>query len=470
MKYLVSIAPLLFLLMACQPEEEQLTLDTSVKLRFSNDTIFFDTVFTSLGSITKRFRIYNDAENAVNISSVSIGGGTSSPYTIFVNGIGGPTVNDVRILGKDSILLLAEVTIDPQDENLPFLVTDEINFITNGNQQQVDLVAFGQDANFLRDSVLTCNTTWTADRPYVIYNSILVPENCTLTIEPGTKVYNHNGSFIFIGGTIDAQGQADNRITFTNDRFDDEFIDAPGQWGGLIFLQNSTNNRIDNAEIRNANIGIYLGTPDDDDDPDLILSNTRIENIGGNSVIPSIDSLVQPGFGILAISSDLYAYNVLINNCETNLMANVAGGNYRYEHCTFANFSFDFFRRDPSIAFANNLLLGDGTLLVGNTNITMTNSIVWGSLSEELLISEAEEAPLTLTINNNILQTQLQEFQEGNFFDDPRFFSPSEYNYSLDTLSPAKDIGLPLDIEIDLNGVARDDIPDLGAFERVEGN
>ncbi len=468
MRYIFSIVGLLLLFEACQPEEEQLTTDPTAQLRFSSDTIFFDTLFTSLGSITKRFRVYNDSENAVNISSVSLGTGSNSPFSIFVNGVGGPTVNNVRILGRDSILLLAEVTIDPQNEDLPFLVTDEIIFLTNGNQQQVDLVAVGQDDNCLSELVLVCNTTWTQDRPYVIFNSVLVQENCTLNIEPGTKVYNHNGSFIFIGGTLHARGEADQKIIFANDRFDEDFIDAPGQWGGLIFLQNSRNHRIDHAEIRNANIGIYLGTPDDDDEPDLELSNTRIENIGGNSIIPSIDSLVQPGFGILAISSDLYAYNVLINNCEINLLANVAGGNYRYEHCTFANFSFNFFRRDPSVAFSNNLILGDGSLLVGNTTISMTNSILWGSLSEELLVSDAEEASLTIELNNNILQTQLPQFQNDNFFDDPRFFSPSEYDYRLDTLSPAKDIGLPLKITVAYNGMLSDVLPDLGAFERIE--
>ena len=159
---------------------------------------------------------------------------------------------------------------------------------------------------------------------------------------------------------------------------------------------------------------------------------------------------------------------MLINNCEINLLANVAGGNYRYEHCTFANFSFNFFRRDPSVAFSNNLILGDGSLLECNTTISMTNSILWGSLSEELLVSDAEEASLTIELNNNILQTQLPQFQNDNFFDDPRFFSPSEYDYRLDTLSPAKDIGLPLNITVDFNGMLRDELPDLGAFERIE--
>jgi hypothetical protein len=57
--------------------------------------------------------------------------------------------------------------------------------------------------------------------------------------------------------------------------------------------------------------------------------------------------------------------------------------------------------------------------------------------------------------------------------DNPKFKKPQEYNYQLDTLSPAKDVGLvntallfPLDL---LNINRLNDLgPDLGAYERVE--
>ena len=453
---------------SCQPEEEQFTYDESARLRFSTDTVYFDTLFTTLGSVTKRFRVYNDANNAVNISQVRLAGGTSSPFTIYANGESGPVVNDVRILGGDSILMLAEVTIDPQDSQLPFIVTDQIEFETNGNQQHVDLVAWGQDANFLRDSVLTCDATWTAGKPYVIYNSVLIDQGCKLTIEPGARVYSHNGSFIFVAGTLQAMGLPDNRITFTNDRFDEPFDNAPGQWGGLIFLQGSDDNSIDYTDIRNANIGIYLGTPDDDDDPDLVLANTRIENIGGNTVLPSIDSLIQPGYGILAITSDLYAYNTLINNCQLNVAAHVAGGNYRYEHCTLANFSFDFIRREPIALFANNLLLGDDRLLVADIHVAMQNNIIWGGLREEIIFSNVEDVDFIMAIDNNIIKTTDETLLTENINIDPEFFDPAAYHYHLDTLSPAKDAGIPLGINLDHEGIMRDEKPDLGAFERIE--
>jgi hypothetical protein len=470
LRYTLFLLILVLAALSCRPEEEVFSFDTSASLRFSTDTVFFDTLFTTLGSVTKRFKVYNDSQNALNISNISLFDGSTSPFTIYVNGLAGPSLENIRILGKDSILVLAEVTIDPSNTNLPFLVTDQINFKTNGNDQNVKLVAWGQDANFLRDSVLVCNTTWTADRPYVLYNSVFVAEGCTLTIEPGTRIYSHNGSFIFIQGTILANGTADNRILFSNDRFDEAFANAPGQWGGLIFLLGSNQNIIDYSDIRNAKVGIYLGTPDDNTDPDLILSNTRIENMGGNTEILTIDSLVQPGYGILAITSDLYAYNVLVNNCQINLIGNLAGGNYRYEHCTFVNFSFDFFRENPSAVFSDNLILGNGSVLLADLDASITNSIIWGNTNEELLISNSGETNFNLTLINNILKSndELFALNDNILGEDPNFFDPRGYNYTLDTLSPAKDSAIPIGILTDLEGNIRDSKPDIGAFERKE--
>jgi len=57
--------------------------------------------------------------------------------------------------------------------------------------------------------------------------------------------------------------------------------------------------------------------------------------------------------------------------------------------------------------------------------------------------------------------------------DDPRFKDIAKWNFELDSLSPAKDIGditIATNFPVDLKGVNRlaDGKPDLGAFERVE--
>ncbi|MBL3654646.1 right-handed parallel beta-helix repeat-containing protein [Fulvivirga sediminis] len=467
MKYILPVLCLFITIWACKPEEEKFTYDSSAALRFSADTVLFDTIFTSVGSITKRFKVYNDNKNALNIESITLAD-NASPYTIYVNGRAASSFSDTRILGEDSLLVLVEVRIDPNDQDLPFIVADEIVFNTNGNRQDVKLVSWGQDANFIHGTLKLCDEVWTANRPYVIYNSIIVESSCNLTIEPGAKIYSHNSSYILVEGSITAEGTAEERISFTNDRLDYENV--PGQWGGIVFLEGSKNNSITYADIRNAEVGIYLGTPDDDDIADLVIGNCTIENIGGLAENPITGGLVAPGYGVLAITSDLYMYNTLINNCAVNVLGNYAGGNYIYEHCTFANYSFDFFREDPAVVFSNNLQLLADSLLVADLNIELYNNIIWGSIRDEIILSSESSKKFELAMSNNIIRTNLEQLNTNNNIinQDPHFVNPSNYNYHLDTLSIAKDAGIDINLSTDHDGNTRDAKPDIGAFERIE--
>lgn len=457
---------------SCLPEEEEFTYDASANLRFSADSVLFDTVFTTLGSVTKRFRVYNDAENAVKISDISLAGMENSPFEVAVNGIFSDAFNDVTLLGNDSMLVLVDVTIDPRDESLPFLVSDSLIFNTNGTRQSVDLIAYGQDAVFIDGQIIPCNTTWTADKPYVLYNSVLIDSLCTLTIEPGTRIYSHVNSYIFIEGRIQANGTTETPILFRNDRLEESYENAPGQWGGLVFLPGSNENKLEHVVIRNAKTGIYLGTPDDDDVPDLILGNSIIENMGGAEGIPAGNFNVQPGFGLLAFTSDAYVYNTLINNCELNTVGNYAGGNYKYEHCTFAAYSFDFFRQNPSVALSNNVILADESIITEPLSVSIVNSIIWGNLNDELIISNDPGASLDLLISNTVLKTlQYSEslsINENVINQDPLFTDPREFDYHLMLGSPAIDLGIFQDITEDLEGNPRDISPDAGAYEHTD--
>ncbi len=64
---------------------------------------------------------------------------------------------------------------------------------------------------------LTGNTTWTVlDSPYIITDTIVIPENVNLTIEPGVTVTIQSSSDIMflINGVIQAHGDATNKIIF----------------------------------------------------------------------------------------------------------------------------------------------------------------------------------------------------------------------------------------------------------------
>lgn len=447
-------------IISCTPQDEIISYEEKQHLGFSADTVLFDTVFTSVGNLTKRVKIFNRNKNAVNIKNLSLGRASLSPYSIHVFGEQGYNFNDVYLLGGDSLMILVTVTIDPQDQNLPFLVKDSIVFSANNVKQDIKLVAYGQDAHFLGDSILPCNTIWTADRPYLIYNSILVDSLCQLTIEKGARIFFNNQAALYIKGSLKAEGDPENKIIFRNERRDGIYKNASGQWKGIYFLEGSKDNKMDHTEIRNAIHGIRIGTPDEDTIPDLSLSNSIIENMSSA--------------GLLSFTSDIKAYNVLINNCGDYTIGNFAGGNYTYEHCTFANFNYTFIRQDPSVIFSDNLVLDDNSLLEEDLNVNIQNSIIWGNLKDEILFSHSGSAVFIFKSGYNIFRTSDSGLDinnniiNGSEINFPKFLNPEEYDYRLDTLSPAKDAGKPSQIVTDLIGNPRGSIPDIGAFERLE--
>jgi len=277
-----------------------------------------------------------------------------------------------------------------------------------------------------------------------------------LTIEKGTRIYGSKDAYIYVKGKINAEGTADERIIFRNERLDPAYENIAGQWGGIMFLEGSHGNSMNFTTLRNAVFGIRLGSPDQDTIPDIVLKNIIIENMSNS--------------GILAFSSDLYAENVLINNCIELICGNISGGNYTYRHCSFANYGFNFIRQSPSFYISDNIVLDDNSSIIEDINVEIQNSIIDGSLEDELLFDLAGGANTTFTFRNNILKTSISDLDTlGNLLNEnPEFIDPSRYNYRLDTLSPAKDNGALIGVEFDLDGNQRDNLPDLGAYERIE--
>ncbi|MEQ9306591.1 MAG: right-handed parallel beta-helix repeat-containing protein [Marinoscillum sp.] len=446
---------LVILSLACEPEEEQISGASGLKLLFSADTVLFDTLLSARTSVTKRFRIKNPNRKAVRVSDIRLGKGGRSDYSIIVNGKKGNSVQDEVIFGGDSLLVLVDVKVDPQNQDMPYLVKDSVVVEWNGFESHVKLVAWGQDANFINAQAI-CDETWTAERPYVIYNLALVDTLCTLTMEAGTRVYIDNDASLFVKGTLKILGDSGKHVTIRNTRFDENYLKAPGQWGGIFFLEGSKQNEIRYADIENGQIGLRVGTPDEDEDFDLTVSHTTIRHM---SVA-----------GVLAFTSDIYMYNTQVYNAGAFLIGNFAGGNYRYEHCTFNNSPGSFINDDPMLQFSDNIVVDDDELLVGDFSLQMTNCIAWGEGKNQLLFSNEGGAAFDTTITYNIIKYASNlpgnyVSQESNF---PGFIDPLNQNYQLDSLAFARDKGLEIGVLDDLNGKPRDPKPDIGAFERID--
>jgi hypothetical protein len=153
---------------------DEITTDSSAKIEFSTDTLLFDTVFTTIGSVTKIVKVYNNNAQAIQIASIDLDGGSQSQFRINVNGDNGTHFENVFLEAGDSLFIFVEVTVDPTNSNTPYVIEDQILFNTNGNNQVVQLAAWGQDAYFHGGTtqnelyVLPCGAIWNNDKPHVI--------------------------------------------------------------------------------------------------------------------------------------------------------------------------------------------------------------------------------------------------------------------------------------------------------------
>ena len=134
----------------------------------SADSLKFDTVFTSVGSVTRSLKINNPNGQRLLINSLQLAGGNTSAFTININGNPVSSITDISIDAGDSIYVFVTVNINPNTANLAFIVRDSVQISYNGNNRFVQLEAFGQNANFLRNRVIRGNITWTNQLPYVI--------------------------------------------------------------------------------------------------------------------------------------------------------------------------------------------------------------------------------------------------------------------------------------------------------------
>lgn len=445
---------IVLLISACH-KEEKITTDPHAALEFSSDTVFFDTLFTSVGSITKRLKVYNRNSEAVNIGSVELGGKATSPYTITIEGQETWFRNNVYLRGGDSLYILVRVTIDPRNKELPFLVPDSLLFTTNGNVQQVQLLAYGQDATFLTSSTVPCDTVWTNIKPFVIFDYLRIAPGCTLTLEKGVRLFFHDKATLQVEGTLIVRGTKDSLVTFTGDKLQKTYDNVAGQWQGIVFDTGSRNNRLEFCRIQNAVTGVSIFNDPSDHDtiPEVMFLNSVVKNMQKT--------------GVEAFGTDVYACNSLFVNTVRSAFAGEGGGNYYFTQCTFATYAYDFFREEPVAAFSNSLTNEQGTV-AGPLLARMINCIVWGDLTNELLLSEDGAAAFDFKAYSSILKTTRTDLAvNGNLINqNPLFRSPVLRDFHLGDLSPAINAGQPAGVSIDLDGKPRDAAPDIGAFEK----
>lgn len=478
---LLCLLAILVFEIACN--RDLLSPDPDARPRFSTDTISFDTVFTTIGSTTLNFRIYNHNNRPLLISSIRLAGGETSFFRLNIDGEVIASIQDVEIPPDDSLFVFVAVTVDPTNTNNPVIIKDSVIFNTNGFIQDIKLIAYGQDVHLFNNEVIKTQT-WTNDKPYLIYKSLAVDSGQTLTIEGGTRIFFHKNASLIIRGRILVNGGPENTVVFQNDRLEEFYDVIPGQWGTIFIDPISRGNRINHAIIKNAIAGIQIGYPSDYHVPELELSNSRILNVSFA--------------GIYAFGADITCFNTVIADCAGAAAALLRGGNYRFMHCTISNKGVPgTSRSSPSIVLSNTFNVPvfnessgdyDYVRVAGDLEAAeFINCIIYGNFTHELQLVNNRTHLFNFRFDHSLMKAVEDSIVNvgGGIYNalilnkDPFFKNDSDRyhpDYSLDTLSPAKDAGDPLllisypYLEMDINGNLRtiDNKPDLGAFERKE--
>ena len=463
MKVFIGTVILTALFFGCK--KESFITSPDAQLTFTVDTIKYDTVFTTTGSVTKSFKIINENDQRLRISEVRLMGGNSSQFRINVDGYPGPVVSGLEIAADDSLYVFVTVNVDPSTANLPFVIRDSIQITWNGNTHFVQLEAWGQNAHFYRNKVVTATETWNNDLPYVILGALTIDTNATLIINKGTRIFVHADAPVIVDGTLIVNGEKDtiDHVVFRGDRMDEPYRDFPASWPGIFFRGSSINNVLTYSEIRNAYQAIALTDPATNSTSKLTLNECIIDN--------AYDA------GIISVNSSIRARNSLITNCGKNIVL-AKGGDYQFIHCTVASYSTSFMiHRDP-VLFVTNFIPVNNVPVTSDLNAIFRNCIFWGDngvVPDEVVVLKSgttvfnvnfdhnlwkvQNAPANV-ITNQVINNQDPEFDSVNT--NTRF-----YNFRLKPTSIAINKGTMTPVVLDLDGKPRNVVgsPDLGAFE-----
>ncbi|WP_026730338.1 hypothetical protein [Flavobacterium denitrificans] len=473
------------------------TVASTGDLKFSKDTVYLDTVFKNIGSSTYQLKVYNQSKNDISIPIIQLKKGLSSKYRMTVDGMAGNNgkiFKDVTLLAKDSLYIFIETTADITDANpTDFLYTDEIQFDSGANLQEVALVTLIQDAVFLypnqnpdgtkekikidgkdvdgfylseNDLVNGNELLFTKQKPYVIYGYAGVPENKMVSFEAGARVHFHVNSGLYvaknaslqINGAVSATDKLENEVIFEGDRLESLYSDIPGQWKSVIIENQSGTHSINHLTLKNAVTGLDIRNTANT----IQIKNSQFYNFAEH--------------GILSKNGKINGENLVINYAGISSLSCVYGGNYSFAHCTFNN---NWQNSSHFAVNVSNSLAGASPETNPLTQATFNNCIIYGSNFNEFNLSKNANAAFVYQLNNCLLKFNSSSTDPNYQFktdpahytniilnENPKFHNVSQNKFNIDKTSAAFAKGnQAYIIPTDILGITRTSPPDLGAYQ-----
>ncbi len=479
-----TMAVLISLLLACAACDsyDSFTTDRSTTLSFSTDTVRFDTLLSTVPSATKTLIVYNHADKGLRINTVRLEGGADSPFRINVDGqdlsrTPSNMATDFEVRRRDSIVVRIEVTLPVNADDTVHRIEDRLSFLLeSGIEQHTMLVASSRNADFHGGWVVTTDTTLTARRPIVVYDSLVVAPGATLTLAAGTQLLFHDGAGIDVRGTLIAQGTLEAPVVLRGDRTDHMFDylpydRLPSRWQGMRFAPESAGNSLCYLDLHSGSYGIICDSTMADT-LKVNIVNSRIHNIGGD--------------GLYVKAAHVEVQNTEISNTLGHCVS-LLGGTTAFTHCTLAQFYPLDANRGDALRLTNR---GPSDAYYPLHKAEFVNCVITGYAEDVLMGSwfENQDYEANYIFRNCFIATEVTEDPVRFInitYDDPKSETASFRNFKLidthnfiydftpDSLSAIRgkaDAATALSYPTDRLGRSRmsDNAPDAGCYEFIE--
>ncbi len=483
------LLPLLTLLAAACSDYESFSDNPGFRLEFSQDTIAFDTLISTIPSSTKTLYAFNNNGNGMRITTIQLEGGAKSLFRVNVDGryLADGIWHNFEVLKHDSLVIRIEMTPPEVGTTEPLYFQDKLHFLLeNGAQQTVVLSGGSIDAYIQRGGlIIDEDMSLLTDKAYVIYDSLVVNPGVTLTLTEGTRLMFHDKAALHVYGRLLVEGTLEKPVVLRGDRMDHMFDyllydNTPSRWEGVIIHHGSFGNVLTYCDLHSSLFGIICEDTEevkpDETNPSVTLDCCILHNIGGDGL--QFNNCVSK------------VTNTQISNTLGHTV-NLNGGIHEFVYCTLAQFypfvanrgdglhlvssadgdEYGLLRRAH---FINCVITGYGEDVIMGENIPQDGSCDY--LLHHCFLNtppvDDEEHFVGCIFDRDkkkneeeklVRQDNFVLFDTENFFYD---FTPKDSSM-IRSLADPNYIGLP---QFDRLGVSRlaDDGPDAGCYEFVK--
>lgn len=334
--FILSFSLMLSLLVVACSDYESFSDNPNYRLEFSHDTIAFDTLISTIPSSTKTLYAFNNNNNGMRISTIQLEKSTESRFRVNVDGrfLLDGIWHDFEVLKHDSLIIRIEMTPPEVGSTEPLYFEDKLHFtLENGAKQTVVLTGGSIDAYIQKGGmIIEDNTTLLTDKAYVIYDSLVVKKDATLTLTEGTTLMFHDKAALHVYGKLLIEGSMEKPVVLRGDRMDHMFDylrydNTPSRWEGIIIHRGSYGNKLFQCDLHSSRFGIICEdteqTTPDESMPSVTLDCCILHNIGGDGL--QLNNCVSK------------VTNTQISNTLGHTV-NIYGGCHTFIYCTLAQF------------------------------------------------------------------------------------------------------------------------------------